>query len=308
MVNENNFIVRTETWNQKHKPLKEMNLIDDFLFDVATEKLENCKTIIELSTGLKLKSLRWKEGQKVVHNLPGRRGIRMDFTAEDDSGRVFDVEMQNRNEGNIPKRTRFYQSLLDAPMLKSGEQGFDNLKPLYIIILCNFAPYCDKLYRYTFENRCEENLELKLGDGVTKLLLSTKGENDGEVPKELVDFLHYVANSEESSIPEKCDERLICLHKNVQEIKSSAQVEVELMKMEERDRMIRVEGERMGEKTGRVTHLVSQICKKLSKNQSEEEIADLLEEDINIVHAICEIARESAPNYNVEEIARRYLT
>ena len=77
-----------------------MNLTDDFLFDVATAELENCKTIIELSTGLRLKSLRWKESQKVIHNIPGKRGIRMDFVAESEDGRVFDVEMQNRKEGN----------------------------------------------------------------------------------------------------------------------------------------------------------------------------------------------------------------
>lgn len=63
-------IMQEDEW----KPLKEMNLTDDFLFDVATTELENCKTIIELSTGLRLKSLKWKEGQKVVHNIPGKRG------------------------------------------------------------------------------------------------------------------------------------------------------------------------------------------------------------------------------------------
>lgn len=119
-------------------PLKELNLIDDFLFDVSTEDLEVCRIILELSLGFKIKSIRWKEGQKVVHNLPGKRGIRMDFCVEDEDGNIFDVEMQKRNEGNLPKRTRFYQALVDAPLLKSGEKGFDNLNPLYIVVICNF--------------------------------------------------------------------------------------------------------------------------------------------------------------------------
>ena len=67
---------------KKGRTLKDLNLMDDFLFDVATEDLETCKTIIEFATGKRLKSLRWKEGQKVIHNLPGKRGIRMDFVAE----------------------------------------------------------------------------------------------------------------------------------------------------------------------------------------------------------------------------------
>lgn len=56
-------------------PLRKLNLLDDFLFDVATVDLETCKIILELSL------VSWREGQKVVHNLPGCRGIRMDFYA-----------------------------------------------------------------------------------------------------------------------------------------------------------------------------------------------------------------------------------
>ena len=75
MVKNENFIMQAK----ESKTLQELNLTDDFLFDVATEELENCKTIIELSTGLRLKSLKWKSGQKVIHNLPGKRGIRLDL-------------------------------------------------------------------------------------------------------------------------------------------------------------------------------------------------------------------------------------
>ena len=32
------------------KPLRELNLIDDYMFDVATMDLETCKAIIELSS------------------------------------------------------------------------------------------------------------------------------------------------------------------------------------------------------------------------------------------------------------------
>ena len=242
MVKNENFIMQAK----ESKTLQELNLTDDFLFDVATEELENCKAIIELTTGLRLKSLKWKSGQKVIHNLPGKRGVRLDFIAESEDGRIFDVEMQNRNEGNIPKRTRFYQALIDAPILKSGERGFDKMNPLYIIIICNYDPYGKKKYCYTFDNQCKEVPGLRLGDEVTKLLLSTKGENEEEVPKELVDFLHYVTESNENGLPDECDERLKRLHESIQEIKGSADMEVEYMKMEERERIIREEGKKAG--------------------------------------------------------------
>lgn len=237
---------------KESKTLQELNLTDDFLFDVATEELENCKAIIELTTGLRLKSLKWKSGQKVIHNLPGKRGVRLDFIAESEDGRIFDVEMQNRNEGNIPKRTRFYQALIDAPILKSGERGFDKMNPLYIIIICNYDPYGKKKYCYTFDNQCKEVPGLRLGDEVTKLLLSTKGENKEEVSKELVDFLHYVTESNENGLSDECDERLKRLHESIREIKASADMEVEYMKMEERERIIRDEGKQIGIINGKI--------------------------------------------------------
>ena len=237
---------------KESKTLQELNLTDDFLFDVTTEELENCKAIIELTTGLRLKSLKWKSGQKVIHNLPGKRGVRLDFIAESEDGRIFDVEMQNRNEGNIPKRTRFYQALIDAPILKSGERGFDKMNPLYIIIICNYDPYGKKKYCYTFDNQCKEVPGLRLGDEVTKLLLSTRGENKEEVSKELVDFLHYVTESNENGLPDECDERLKRLHESIREIKASADMEVEYMKMEERERIIRDEGKQIGIINGKI--------------------------------------------------------
>ena len=248
MVKNENFIMQAK----ESKTLQELNLTDDFLFDVATEELENCKAIIELTTGLRLKSLKWKSGQKVIHNLPGKRGVRLDFIAESEDGRIFDIEMQNRNEGNIPKRTRFYQALIDAPILKSGERGFDKMNPLYIIIICNYDPYGKKKYCYTFDNQCKEVPGLRLGDEVTKLLLSTKGENEEEVSKELVDFLHYVTESNENGLPDECDEGLKRLHESIREIKASADMEVEYMKMEERERIIRDEGKQIGIINGKI--------------------------------------------------------
>lgn len=56
--------------------------------------------------------------------------------------------------------------------------------------------------------------------------------------------------------------------------------------LEEGRRKGRREGRREGLEEGRKEHLVMQIRKKLAKNQSAEEIADALEEDINTIQNI----------------------
>lgn len=48
---------------------------------------------------------------------------------------------------------------------------------------------------YTFEERCTEDLSLKLEDGTKKIFLNTKGKNTDEVPIELIEFLKLVENT-----------------------------------------------------------------------------------------------------------------
>ena len=282
-------------------PLQKLNLMDDFLFDAATGDLETCRIIIELSLGIRIRNIAWKEGQKVIRNLPGNRGIRMDFYVEDDRGRVFDVEMQKRNEGNIPKRTRFYQALIDAPMLKSGERGFDSLKPAYIVVICGFDLYGYGLYRYTFDNRCKELPDLVMGDECSKIILNTKGKNEDRVDRALIDFLHYVEKSSDENVPEDCDERLKHLHKKIHQIKMSEEIGVSYMKMEERDRLIRAEGRAEGE-----ARLVGVIRKKVSKSMSAADIADLLETGCEEVERTMELLG-AHPDWTDLQVAEELL-
>ena len=259
-------------------PLQKLNLTDDFLFDVTTENLEASKIIIELSLGITIKEIAWKEGQKVIHNLPGKRGIRLDFYVEDSDGRIFNVEMQKRNEGNIPKRTRFYQGLVDAPLLKSGERGFDDLNPLYIVVICDFDLYGYGNYRYTFTNRCHEIDELELGDASTKIILNTKGKNTETVEQSLIDFLNYVSHSSFDTLTPGCDDRLFHLHDIITQIKSSEQMEVTYMKMEERDRIIREEAHETGKLEGKLETILSFIRIQTQKGTSEAALLSMVQE------------------------------
>lgn len=276
--------------------IQNLNLSDDFLFDVATVDLNVCKIILELSLNIKIRSIRWKEGQKVIHNLPGKRGIRMDFYVEDEDGRIYDVEMQKRNRGHIPKRTRFYQALVDAPLLKSGEEGFDNLNTTFIVVICTFDLFGCGKYRYTFENRCKEVPELVLGDECSKIILNTRGSNDDEVEKELVDFLHYVEKSCDENVPEDCDERLKDLHEKVKAIKADRQMGVSYMKMEERDRLIREDGVEIGRNEGEMLKLISQVQKKVLKGKNAEEIAEDLDEKVEDIRKIYDVVLQNKEN------------
>lgn len=78
---------------EQEKSFGELDLVDDYMFDVVTEDLESCKLILELAMGIHIKEIRWRENQKVIHNLPGKRGARLDFYVETEEGTVYDVEL-----------------------------------------------------------------------------------------------------------------------------------------------------------------------------------------------------------------------
>ena len=283
-----------EKMEPKRKAFSELNLIDDFMFDVATADLEICKYIVELCMNIKIREIHWKEGQKQVHNLPGKRGIRLDFYVVDMDGNVYNVEMQNQRDGNIPKRTRFYKALLDSPVLKSGEKGFDGLPPTYVIFICSFDLFACGKYRYTFENCCKEVPGLTLRDELCTIFLNTKGQNPEEVEPALVEFLRFVENSSEDMAEQAEDERIKQMYRKVRELKRRADLEMSYMKMEERDRLIEERGVRkgteigkeIGKKMGERDKLVSQVKKKKEKGLTIQEIADMLEEEETVILGI----------------------
>ena len=66
-------------------------------------------------------------------------------------------------------------------------------------------------------------------------------------------------------------------------------------------------GYEQGEKNGEEKKLIEQICKKMKKNLSAGEIANILEEDERIVQRIYDTARSFAPNYDIEKIRNRLV-
>lgn len=65
------------------------------------------------------------------------------------------------------------------------------------------------------------------------------------------------------------------------------------------------EGEADGLEKGENQHLISQICKKMSKGKSVEQIADDLEENVSNIQEIYDIAVELEPDYDIEKIMEK---
>ena len=88
--------------------------------------------------------------------LPGGAS-RLDVYVEDEAGTVYDVEIQTEAKKGLPKRTRYYQGVIDLHILEKGED-YTALRKSFVIFICTYDPFGKDRYIYTFENRCREDL------------------------------------------------------------------------------------------------------------------------------------------------------
>ena len=71
--------------------------------------------------------------QKDYKNLYGRSAT-LDCVVRDAAGKLYDVEIQQEDEGAQPVRARYYSALMDMNTLNPGEQ-FDRLPETYVIFI-----------------------------------------------------------------------------------------------------------------------------------------------------------------------------
>ena len=185
----------------ERKSYEELTLMDSFLFESVTEKPENAitisKVIIERTLGRKVKKL-VVETQKELKGINiNNHGIRMDvYTTEIDATSenneitcVYDIEPNNYREDNIPRRNRYYQSLIDSKLLPTNTP-YEMLPDMFSIWILPYDPFGDNRMVYTIKNKVEENNRIVYNDGVTKIFLNTKGAKGGSQKlKELLTFM-----------------------------------------------------------------------------------------------------------------------
>lgn len=98
----------------KMVPLGELTLMDRFLFDAAMENEEVHRAVLEIILGRDIALLTKNETEKELRTSPLLRSIRMDVFSMDEDRIIYNSEMQKQLKYDLPKRSRYYQSLLDS--------------------------------------------------------------------------------------------------------------------------------------------------------------------------------------------------
>ena len=302
-----------------------LNLSDDFLFAKVMEDEAVLHPVVEKILDIRIREMTIVQSQRMIEIEPDSKGIRLDIMADDVAGSRYTVEMQNENEYNINKRSRYYHSMMDLDLLEKGKK-YNRLQKNIVIFICTFQPFVRSgRHRYFFEKRCVQEPELALEDGVTTVILSTKGTKK-DIDEEMAAFLRYVEDSSEE-VADRSDSSLVKLiHAKVCTVKQSKVREAEYMKLQERDqnnfqrgwseglrkgrseglREGRSEGLREGKRQGELLNIIQMTRALLRQGKSLNTLTDLLETDAKIAGKIAGLILENE-NLSDEEILKKII-
>ena len=173
------------------KEYNELDFTDDFMFCMILENnLELCKELLELILDIKIKKVELANSQKRIDLTYDGKGVRLDVYVNDSENTVYDIEMQTTKQKELPKRTRYYQGMIDLNSIQKG-MDYSELKKTYVIFICLKDVFGKNLPVYTFNSICEQDHSIRLGDEATKVILNAEGSREG-LSENMCRFLDYL--------------------------------------------------------------------------------------------------------------------
>ena len=261
-----------------HKQYDELELRDDFMFGKVMSNKELCRRTLEILLDTTIEDIEYPDVQKTLNITVEGRSVRLDMYVADERDVIYNGEMQQytvKTAKELPQRSRYYQGMIDLNLLEKGVV-FSKLNECYVIFICTFDPFGLGRCRYTFQNTCNEEPNLKLKDKTTKIFLNTKGKRTEDISPELAAFLDYVETLHAT------DDFTRELESEVERIKQNVEWRREYMKTLLHEREIKEEAREEGQKE----QLEKSIMSMLEKGMKVEDIAFYLDVSVEDVQRI----------------------
>ena len=274
---------------RKYKRLEELEIWDDFMFGAVMSNKELCKHLLEIILQKKIKDIRYTELQKTIDLQYDAKSIRLDVYVEDDLDSVYNIEIQTTDEKNLPKRSRFYQGMIDLNILNKGE-SYNKLKKSYVIFICNYDPFGKGRCFYRFENVCVDDPSLKLEDDSVKIMINPYGNDTKQFGKGFAALMGFLKNGQIS------DTYTESLKDEITEVKVSEEWRRRYMKLFIRDR----ENIEFGEEKGKLTVGIRML--KRNEEIAKEEVAEILGCDTAVIQKMRDLI-QAHPDWEAEQIA-----
>ena len=176
---------------KRFKEFSELGITDDYMFCQVMQNESICRRLLKLVLKDEIGEIRELRYQDVRSAGYDARSVRLDVTAGDGDGTVYDIEMQTSDNPNLARRLRYYQAVTDTEYLKRGKDYIE-LPRSIIIMFCTFDHFDKGLPSYSFSYICEEDKDIYLEDGTLKVLINSRAADradDGEL-KEFLELMN----------------------------------------------------------------------------------------------------------------------
>ena len=198
-----------------------LKISNDFMFAKVMRNPELCKGILERLLEVMIDHIEYPEEQKVIDIAKDSKSVYLDVYLKDEKVVIYNVEIQITHSRHLPKKTRYYQGMLDLNAVEKGAD-YDELPKSFVIFICTFDVFGKEQWKYIFQNVCMEDPELTLNDDTTKLFFNTKGTK-GNISKEAKGILKFIeSNTAEDDFTKR-------LATEVQKIKENKEWKMEYM-------------------------------------------------------------------------------
>ena len=232
------------------RELKDLNLLDRFLFAEVIEDREIMELILEIILEKEVKLKQIPQAEREQRGFFLSKQAKLDVLSVSEADELFNTEVQKQKTNNLPKRTRFYHSIITSRLLPAGTVDYNKLNDVYVIMIMPFDLFGEGKYKYCFSMMCKGSPGKELGDGVNTIFLNTRGTDPDGVSDELIALLKYFEHSTKRNAEKHESDRIKRLHKKVESIKSNDEIGVKLMNAWEEKLMFKEEGREEGRKEG----------------------------------------------------------
>ena len=203
---------------QMSKKFEELDFTDNFFFCKILMKNKNlCIELLELILQIKIKDIVYMAEQKPIEITSDARGVRLDVYVEDKDKTVYDIEMQPTMKRNLPKRSRYYQGMIDLNLIERGED-FNALKKSYVIFICLEDP---------FEEGSQNDFTRRIAEEVNKARIHEEWRVE-YMSLLLRDQEMRAAGREEGLAEGRTAERIRVIRKKIEKNKTIEQIAEEL--------------------------------------------------------------------------------
>ena len=267
--------------------LRGFRLLDDDFMTKVFEDISCAELLLRIILNDEGIRVLEAHSQRGIKNLQGR-SVKLDILAVDSHNRVFNVEVQRSDRGAGAKRARYNSALIDANVTEPGDQ-YEDLNETFVIFITENDVMKAGLPIYHIDRVVRETGKL-FEDEEHIIYVNSQIKDETKLGRLMHDFSCTDAKDMYNKV----------LADRVRYFKEDERgVEIMCREME----IMRNQAHEEGIEKGRIMQLIKQVCVKMQKFSSAEEVAnDLVEQDVPLIQKIMSVAPDFAPDYNVNDI------